>query len=44
MGDRAMFYSAWIFRAKPGDSLTQGKVGDPDHDRTAPERLKAMLY
>jgi PPOX class probable FMN-dependent enzyme len=24
--------------------LTQGKVGGPDHDRSAPERLKATLY
>jgi PPOX class probable FMN-dependent enzyme len=24
--------------------LTQGQVGGPEHDRTAPERLKATLY
>lgn len=24
--------------------LTQGKMGGPEHDRTAPERLKATLY
>jgi len=24
--------------------LTQGKLGGPEHDRTAPERLKATLY
>jgi hypothetical protein len=24
--------------------LTQGKLGGPEHDRTAPERLKATIY
>ena len=24
--------------------LTEGKMGGPEHDRTAPERLKATLY
>jgi hypothetical protein len=24
--------------------LTQGKLGGPEHDRTAPERMKATIY
>ena len=24
--------------------LTGGKLGGPEHDRTAPERLKATIY
>jgi predicted pyridoxine 5'-phosphate oxidase superfamily flavin-nucleotide-binding protein len=38
--DRNSLPSAGVILA----DLTQGKVGGPEHDRTAPERLKATLY
>ena len=38
--DRASLPSAGTILA----DLTQGRVGGPEHDRTAPERLKATLY
>ena len=38
--DRASLPSAGTILA----DLTQGRVGGPEHDRAAPERLKATLY
>jgi PPOX class probable FMN-dependent enzyme len=38
--DRRILPSAGTILA----DLTQGKVGGPEHDRAAPERLKATLY